>query len=460
MTPPRLWLQRIELNNYRCFKHLTVEFDERLTVLIARNGLGKTAVLDAISVAFGPFVGSFHTGKSTGIDPADVRLLLTNAQLREMEPQYPASVSVQTKLELRGTLSYDKEYNIPSIRYLNAKKSKTTIKEAHLSKLGSLMQSAITRNEPVILPLVAYYGTGRLWNQKKKTDNKVFKSEFFSRTSGYQDCLDPASSFKYVKDWLKYATEADSEERNLQRERQGSAYQETDTAYTPLLSAIRQAVDECLHVSGWQGLRYSFKHQTVIMEHPQQGVLEVSQLSDGVRNMIGLVADIAYRTVRLNSQFGQDAPRQTPGLVLIDEVDMHLHPEWQQVVLTNLTQAFPALQFVVTTHSPQVLSTVKREQVRLLSETVEGEAVAAVPVGNTYGRSNADVLQAVMDVEPEPKLPESQDLRDYLNLVEQGDWRSNEAGILRRQLVSALGEDHPAFLRADRIMRRREALEG
>jgi predicted ATP-binding protein involved in virulence len=470
MIPPRFWLQCIELNNYRCFGRLSVDFDEQLTVLIARNGLGKTAVLDAISVAFGPFIGSFHTGKSTGILPADVRLRLTNSALREMEPQYPSSIKAKAKIDIdiEGiTKPQDQQFvyvlnnSNPIItweQHRNSSRSKALLASSLILR-SSLMQKLVGDNQPIKLPLVAYYGTGRLWKQKTKPEKKVFKKEFFSRTAGYKDCLDPASSFKYVADWFDYATKADFEERNLQREKYGQDYAESDTAFTPLLAAVRLAVDECLKTTGWQGLRYSFKHQAVVMEHPQQGVLEVSQLSDGVRNMIGLVADIAYRTVRLNSQFGQQAPKQTPGLVLIDEVDMHLHPEWQHVVLQNLTAAFPHLQFVVTTHSPQVLSTVKREQIRLLTENVTGEAVAVPPEARTYGRSNADVLQTVMDVSPEPILPESQELKEYLNLVEKDDWRSDRVDTLRRHLVLTLGEDHPSLVRADMIVRRRKALE-
>jgi predicted ATP-binding protein involved in virulence len=195
------------------------------------------------------------------------------------------------------------------------------------------------------------------------------------------------------------------------------------------------------------------------MEHSDYGVLEVSQLSDGVRNMIGLVADIAYRSVRLNSRFGQEAPKQTPGLVLIDEVDMHLHPEWQQIVLTSLTKAFPALQFIVTTHSPQVISTIKRENIRLLTENMAGETIAVIPEARTYGRSNADVMETVMDVPPEPVLPETERLQEYLAIVEQGDFRSDQVGNLRHQLALVLGEDHPLLVRADMVMRRREALE-
>jgi predicted ATP-binding protein involved in virulence len=447
----RFWLKWLELRNYRCFTHLKIDLDERLTVLIARNGAGKTTVLDAIATAFGTFVGSFYTGKGTPIDIGDVRLRLTNPELREMERQYPAAILAEGYVD--GEL-------IQWARYRNTPKSETTRKEAKpLTAIGERMQRAVTEEQQAVIPLIAYYGTGRLWNQKKKTEKKVFESEFYSRTAGYQDCLDPASSYKFFEDWFRYAAHADSELRNQQRERLGNNYEEIDTVYSPLIFAIRQAVDECLKISRWQNLRYSFIHWAVVMEHPDYGVLEVRQLSDGVRNMIGLVADIAFRMARLNSDLGRNAAKQTPGLVLIDEVDMHLHPEWQQVVLQHLTTAFPKVQFVVTTHSPQVISTIRREHIRVLEENLEGEDVAAIPMASTYGRSNADVLQAVMSVPPEPALPESQDLREYLELVEQGDWRSDRAGMLRQDLEAALGADYPSLVRADMVMRRRKALE-
>jgi predicted ATP-binding protein involved in virulence len=447
----RFWLQSVEIKNYRCFRNIVIDLDENLTVLIARNGAGKTAVLDAVATALGTFVGSFHTGKGTPIINSDVRLLLTNPDLREMERQYPAAISAKALLD---------DESITWARHLNTPKSSTTIKEARpLTQIGERMQRLVTENKPVVLPLVAYYGTGRLWKQKKKTEKKVYESEFYSRTVGYQDCLDPASSFKLFEDWFHYAAQADSDLRNQHRERFGTLYVEADTPHTPLIAAVRQAVDECLQISGWRGLRYSFTHQAVVMEHPAHGVLEVSQLSDGVRNMIAMVADIAYRMVRLNgSDLGSEATRQTPGLILIDEVDMHLHPEWQQVVLQHLKSAFPKVQFIVTTHSPQVVSTVKREHVRELGENIECADVAAMPQAQTYGRSNADVMQSVMKVSPEPLIAESEILKLYLAQIEQGDWLSDEVTKIRRELNQSLGSDHPSLVRADMTIRRREAL--
>lgn len=447
---PRTCLQSIEISNFRCFADLTVPMHADLTVLIARNGCGKTSVMDAIAVAFGTYVGSFLAGIRVGATQRDVRLRVTNAAVREMEPQYPLCVRA-SGLVNGEQLSWARNVNSP--------KSGTTIKEAKLlTQIGERLQKAVTASEPVVLPVLAYYGTGRLWKQKKITERKVFSSEFHSRTSGYQDCLDPASSYKFFLDWFRYAAQANADTLNRQREQNIALTDIVESAYAGLIAAVRGAVDECLASSGWQNLRYSFTHQSVVMEHPDHGVLEVGQLSDGVRNMIALVADIAYRMVRLNSHFGTQAALLTPGIVMIDEVDMHLHPEWQQHVLASLRRAFPAIQLIVTTHSPQVLSTVRKEHIRVLGMNVYGEAVANEPLGRTYGRSNADVLQATMGVQPEPEIDGSDLLRSYLSLIEQAELHDPNIQDWRQQLVEIFGADHPALVRADMVLRRRRAL--
>lgn len=447
---PRTYLERIELGNYRCFAHLAVPMHPELTVLIARNGSGKTSVMDAIAIAFGTFVGSFLAGTGIGANQRDVRVRLTNPALREMEPQYPLNITAV------GTVNGRR---IQWSRNVNSSKSGTTIKDAKpLTLIGEGLQRAVTDNEPVVLPVLAYYGTGRLWKQKKVTEKKVFSSDFLSRTSGYQDCLDPASSYKFFVDWFRYAANANAEALNRQREQNVLQAELVESAYAGLIAAVRGAVDECLKSSGWQSLRYSFTHQTVVMEHPDHGILEVGQLSDGVRNMIALVADVAYRMVRLNSHFGADAAKRTPGIVMIDEVDMHLHPEWQQQVLASLRRAFPAIQLIVTTHSPQVLSTVRKEHIRALSVNVDGETVASEPLARTYGRSNADVLQGTMGVTPEPQTEGSDLLRRYLNLVEQASLDDPDIPRWRAELIDIFGGDHPSLIRAEMVIRRRRAL--
>lgn len=446
-------LQTLTLRNYRCFDQLTVDFDRHLTVLVADNGAGKTSVLDAVGVALSAFVGAFHNGKRFGIKRDDVRLAVMQSEIFQMEAQYPCV------LEGSGVFN---DRSIQWQRRMNTPHSSNTFKEARdLIAIGELLQQQVAdeaQQVKPLLPVMAYYGTGRLWSQKKITEKKAFEAEFYSRTAGYLDCLDPSSSYKYFVDWFRYTAKAHSEFREQNEQRFGTRGLTMPTPYAALLVTVSQAVDTCLRHTGWQGLRYSSIHQAPVVEHAQQGLLEVSQLSDGLRNMVALVADLAYRATRLNPRLKEAAAQKTPGIVLIDEVDMHLHPAWQQQVLQQLRAAFPEFQFIVTTHSPQVLSTIHRQHIRLLGHNAQNEPVAVMPMAESYARSNADVLQSVMHVEPTPVVDETVLLKQYRQWVEQGDLSDVQSAELEIELITALGENHPDLVRLAMTKRRREQL--
>ena len=194
------------------------------------------------------------------------------------------------------------------------------------------------------------------------------------------------------------------------------------------------------------------------MNHDQQGELKVSQLSDGIRNMLALVGDIAYRCYKLNAHLGEAAPRRTHGIVMIDEVDMHLHPGWQQTVLTDLTKAFPKLQFIVTTHSPQVLTSVDASCIRLLRQEVDPETgvqqtVAAPVTLQTKGVASSDLLAQIMGVDPIPDVPEARVLSEYHALIQQNLHEGEHGSALRGQLETHFGPDHLAMRECDRMIR-------
>lgn len=191
----------------------------------------------------------------------------------------------------------------------------------------------------------------------------------------------------------------------------------------------------------------------------------MSSLSDGVRNMLALVADVARRCASLNPQLGADAARDTPGVLMIDEVDMHLHPRWQQLVMELLCKAFPALQIISTTHSPHVLSTVDKASIRVI-RIVDGHAIIETPLLQTRGVESADVLASVMGVDPVPHLQESRQLSEYRALIEDGQADSEQSLELRAKLTKHFGDTHPVILDCDRLIRfqkfrlRREPSEG
>nr|WP_319396655.1 AAA family ATPase [uncultured Desulfobacter sp.] len=375
----------LTLENYRCYDKIHIDFNSDMTVLVGRNGQGKTAILDAVAVALGPYLGGFDQSKGQHFSIHDARRVPHEREdgRMDMETLYPVRLEAKGSFQ-GGALVWE--------RSRKSLKGRTTIKEsAPLVTLAKDLQKAVREGENVTLPLLAYYGTGRLWKEKRLTEKKQAAGAS-SRLSGYTDCLNPESSYRAFADWLRMETMVDYE-KQLASIELGEPVEPSKQGR--LLSSIKNAVNTVIKPSGWKNIRFSPSAREVVAEHPDYGVLPVSTLSDGIRNMIGLVADIAYRSVRLNPHLGNDAVQETPGIVLIDEVDMHLHPEWQQVVLRDLKhpRAFPQIQFIVTTHSPQVLSTVRKEHIRILEA---GEETAPIPLARTFGETSNDVLETVM----------------------------------------------------------------
>lgn len=335
----------LTIENYRCYDKIQIDFNSDMTVLVGRNGQGKTAILDAVAVALGPYLGGFDRSKGQHFSNHDARRVPHEREggRVDMETLFPVRLEAKGRFQ-GGDLVWE--------RSRKSLKGRTTIKEsAPLIQLAKDLQKAVRDGEPVTLPLLAYYGTGRLWKEKRLTEKKQAAGAS-SRLSGYTDCLNPESSYRAFADWLRMETMVDYEKQLASIER-GEPVEPSKQGR--LLSSIKNAVNTVIKPSGWKNIRFSPSAREVVAEHPEYGVLPVSTLSDGIRNMIGLVADIAYRSVRLNPHLGNDAVQETPDIVLIDEVDMHLHPEWQQVVLRDLkhSRAFPQIQFIVTTHSPQ-----------------------------------------------------------------------------------------------------------
>jgi predicted ATP-binding protein involved in virulence len=433
---PLLQIDRLLLENFRGFTRLEISFDSRLTVIVARNGCGKTAVLDALAVALGSFVGAFDVAKGVHFRPSDVRRIpKPDLAVKETEPQYPLH------LEAAGMVN---GIQTTWARELATHKSRTTYgKAGALTKLGKDLQQAVRdaaagKTTAPLLPIVSYYGTGRLWSEKRFTVGKKATPET-SRTSGYMDCLDSASHYKIFADWFERLCRAEYEQRDNP--------QILDEIKAKL-TAVREAVDCVLKPSGWHGIVYKSAKAGIVAEHSQYGLLSVDWLSDGIRNMIALAADIAHRAVRLNSHLGANAVRQTPGIVLIDEVDMHLHPEWQQTVVASLRQAFPNIQFVVTTHSPQVLTTVRKEHIRLLS--ADGQVQALSHEMGTYGAESSRVLDEIFGVHSRPQNVETfTKLNRYLDLVEERQEMTEDGVKLRAELENSIGTGDHDLLKAD-----------
>jgi predicted ATP-binding protein involved in virulence len=422
-------IKTLHLQDFRCFANLEMDFHEQLTVLVAPNGQGKTAIVEAISIALGTFVGAFDLGKAKHIERTDARYGSRTGS--QVEQKYPVSIAADLQLSDGRLISIR--------RLLSGPKNKSTIKEATaLTQYGKELQNQIRQESLTTLPVVAYYSTGRLWKARKLSNRKVLT---ISRSLGYEDCLSSASSFAQVQAWIATATLAQ--------------LQKPQYILGQSLQAIQEAVNQALHSEGWGDFHYKLSYEELVMQKGEQEILPISLLSDGTRTMISLIADLAFRCVCLNGLSGLDSPLNSPGIVMIDEIDLHLHPRWQQRVLHSLRRAFPKIQFIVTTHSPQVLSTVDRTSIRLLSQTSDDDLPtmhSETPRLQTQGVSSSDILAQVMGVDPVPDEEAAHWLSEYKALIQQNQ-QETEMQSLRQKLEMHFGSKHPAIMDCDRLIR-------
>ena len=459
-------LKEIRLKNFRCYEDLTVPLHEQLTVLVAPNGQGKTAILDAISIALWDFVKKFDLAKPSpayniGISKNDIRII------RDKIPHHK-DIEEIVEYRLRGGMirQLDTEIiatnlnNFTWKRYKDSETAGSRTKEDSnarlLQKNAQKIQRDIRNSQLAVqkLPLFAYYGTGRLWHEKRLMEKqRRNENDKKIRTFAYQNSLDPASSYKQFEDWFIRKYKELSREYAFSRE-MGEDISEIFKRIQSEIANVSDAINIALKIVGWQNPEYSeiFDNE-IVLKHPQHGLLKLNQLSDGIQNIFGMVADIAYRCYLLNSHLNENAAKETEGIVLIDEVDMHLHPAWQQTILQDLQTAFPKLQFIVTTHSPQVLSTIRREHIRIVKDGELLELNAAI---QTYGELSSDVLYTVMNVNPRPPIPERQDLDELTRLVDSGLYNDPKVREVLDKVTIELGENAEAVKRIKRSIERQQ----
>ena len=431
-------VDRLKLKNFRCYSELNIDFDSKLTVIVGENGRGKTAIFDALAIALEPYLHTFHV-QGRNIVQKDVRRVPVYAEdgihIARMENKYPVAI------QLEGC-ALNKKMSCTRILQQDG----TRIDEAEdLLSNGERLCAEIKQHHATLLPAFAYYGTSRIWVDSNLMN--TYDNSLDDRNTGYEECLEPSSSYNTFGKWY----------RSVMQSLENDKLPDDDNKQTCLLvrDAVQQAIDACLASTGLHDLYYNFKLDAFVVSHPDTGEMIVDDLSDGFRSILSMVADLAYRMVRLNPFLGRRAILDTPGIVLIDEIDMNLHPSWQQTVLLDLQKAFPKVQFIVTTHSPQVLGSVPPDSIRVLEW--EKEFVGVRRVNFSLGATSYQILQDIQNVQPRSeKLPIVQHLKRYLELVSEDKWDSEEAKTLRKQLDLWAHGNEPALIRADMDIRMRQ----
>ncbi len=445
----QLSLTKLELENFRCFAIGAIEFHPELTVLVAENAQGKSAVLAAASLALDPIVSEL-----SGVRPHTLRADSVRVELEgevHMQPCLPMRLKAHG--EVRGVSLGWARSRASLSAYAGGSRRDLTAATAEARELRRLALA----DSGCLLPVVAFYRTDRLWSsmggalRRSRPDRSMQ-----GRWLGYADWTSPTSSFGAFLGWYRGAF--------TQLGSATSKFGDAGSRIEKQIVAVHEAVRTALQPTGWTAINWEraegsatslIGRDFISIEHQSRGRLPLQFLSDGIQNMVALVADLAYRCVVLNPHLGEAAARETGGVVLIDEIDMHLHPRWQQVVVDLIRKAFPKIQFVVTTHSPQVLSTVDNESIRLIR--LDGAAATVTkPRYQTRGIESADILARLMDVDPVPQVEEAKWLSEYRALLQVSKQQSPEAVELWEKIVSHFGGDNPVLIEIEVLRRFQE----
>lgn len=479
----KLKLDSLRLINFRKFKEINVIFESDVTVLIGDNGAGKTTILDALARTFS-YINARIVAKGRNgrpLDNTDVKVGCAD------------NAEVLTSLSLGEHTKYSGSLIRPAKGIEN---SKTSDLDSY-SSLANLYRVINYRhkklyNKEINIPLCVFYSVDRssLKSNISFEPERLISTSTTSRFDAIdKNALDGSSN---IEDFLKWFIYVDNLENNnpLQNEiklleaeiialesvgiESNLLAVELEKRKSKLLAAKEQLSD--INVLNIRKIKQHVKNAIInavpsvsdIYVDRSSGRVEVKikndgtdinifQASKGQLVYLSLIADLAKRLISMNPTL--DIPLHGQGIVLIDEVELHLHPVWQQNIIYNLTSTFPNIQFIITTHSPQVLSTITKKKIRKLSVNIEGDNIVAIPMAESYARSTSTVLSTIMHVEPIPDFPEKKALEKYRKIIEQGDFRSQQATDLHDSLVKALGESHEDLVSLSIVKRRREKLE-
>jgi predicted ATP-binding protein involved in virulence len=461
----KLKVDNLSVESYRALTNLDIhKFNENMNVFIGDNGSGKTSVLDAISISLSwlknRIVNSGGSGDS--IDEEDISM--------GGDIDY-ASIS--------STFKLNKELQVDFSQVKKNKGSRSK-KKSHIidvTNIGNVYKESVEVNvgdKPRFnLPLLAYYKVNRSSDVTSK-DITQFEDDISTIGAnifdGYKDSLNGKADFKYFFKWFKRLDDIEKHrkvnnpETSLDKNfiKNLEAMAKSDEAAKVLLQGIRdkdtregsaEKVDDIskiksiindvvsLFMEGYENLEIQIEPNLAITIEKNNQKLNVLQLSQGEKTFLALILDITRRLIILNPSLPN--PIKGAGVVLIDEFDLHLHPEWQRKIITGLPKVFENCQFFVTTHSPQVIGEVKPNQVFVLSQ--DENTLGYFHPEQSFGLSSNDILNELMlqkysqlnrNVEVDIKLKEIFDLIDKENFPEA----LSKIAILEKELNGDIPE--------------------
>lgn len=446
-------IRKIRLNNVGRFTDLEVAFAptekhaSKVTVFVGNNGAGKTTILKSIATSFSWLVARIRSERGSGSP-------ISQDDISNGAPS--ASISIDISAITHPAVHLSTVYSWTLARTLRARKSKVESELANVTLLADFFRFHLGLvDESSALPLIAFYPVERSVNDVPLKTGKP--DQPFDQFDGYENALNGGIDFGRFFQWFREREDSENE--------RGISFETLKHFETSLpdseakiiselrdmhiasrdvqLTAVRLAIEAFM--PGFNNLRVQRKPRLHMAIDKAGKTLVVSQLSQGEKSLLVLVGDIARRLAIMNPSLKN--PLDGNGIVLIDEVDLHLHPQWQRSLIRQLTKTFPNCQFILTTHSPLVISDTKDVLCYVLDDGVLEER------NGLYGLDANQVLLSVMDTDVRNSEVQAR-LDKLLELLQ--DKQLKAAKALFEELSADLPPGHIELTKAALLIRKLE----
>lgn len=419
-------IDRLTVKNFRGFSNSELVLHPNFSLVVGENGAGKTAVLEALSISAGSWFLGLRGFDTRHIRSDDVRLKgFTTNDGTNWESQYPCVVEAQGKVLGK---------HITWRRSLNFAGGRTTYGDARSIKdLAAKCDEQVKDGDTEFsLPIISYYGTGRLWNiprehAKVSSGDKIKRKESLSRLTAYRNSVDPRLSVSDLVEWFA---------------RQSWMTFQNKGVDSPPFSVAKKALTQ--NIQNAKDVYFDAALGEVIVEFCDGIRQPFNNLSDGQRCMLALVGDIARKAAALNPHLRGRILLETPGIVMIDELDLHLHPKWQRQVIEDLRTTFPKLQFVCTTHSPYLIQSLRSGEELVM---LDGQPMAQL--GDLSLGEIAQGIQGVLNPQVSARYNVMKDVaRNYLETLEEAAKApKDKLAEYQERLAESIAPyaDNPAF---------------
>lgn len=449
-------VKQLKMQSFRGIGDLTLDFDEKEpTVLVGINGVGKSSILDCIAILLSHMIreilyfsesNSSRKGTYKTIRKSDYSFLGNNNESKKAIPGEPelenrffneqdiTNGSEKTNNQIKILLE-SKIFEIGLSKNKEINDKENNHENTDLKSFKDI-KYRWKKNPESNIPLAVYYSVNRAF---VNVDLEIIDISSFKQIDAYDQAFNGVKiGFHRFFQWFRSVEDLESEMLRDNRD-----YRDKQ------LEAVKVAISSLM--PGFSKLRVRRSPLRMTLQKNDEELI-INQLSDGEKCLLAMVGDLARRLAIANP--GLEDPLQGFGVILIDEIELHLHPKWQRNIIPALTRTFPNCQFIVTTHSPQVISEVKPEGIYVLKKTDNG--VIAVRPESSYGRDSNQILEDLMGV---PKRPqEFQDsLHHLFQLIEEGNL--DGARQLSQQIADIMGESEPELVKARVSIKRKEILK-